>query len=135
MGLLMMRSLLILLVVFPLWAWAGTAFVAVPDQLNGQPIANSSERIAKQVKITQVGGQFLWQSNGNVPLARIFKGDKIIFVAAGGDGMVVILNQSGVPQEARQGDKRPFLYCEHMRAGLAVDSYCGGSQEVAVEAP
>jgi hypothetical protein len=125
-----------------LWCWilcwsstvgAATAFVAVPNTNNGVPIVDASERIDKQVKITQLGAQFLWASNQNVPLTRHFKGNKIIFVADGGEGMIVVLNQSNLPEGQRQGDGRPFLYCEHVRTELLISSFCGGSQEVAVD--
>ncbi len=106
--------------------------MAVPDTDNGVPITDANLRIAKQVEITQRGAQFFWASNKNAPLTRHFKEDKIIFVADGGEGLIVVLNQSNLPEDQRQGDGRPFLYCEHIRQELSVMSLCGGSQEVAV---
>jgi len=128
-----MKLLLCLIFCWSTAVGAATAFVAVPDTNNGAPILDSSERIAKQVRITQFGAQFLWASNQNAALTRHFKRNKIIFVANGGEGMIVILNQSGLPEGQRQGDGRPFLYCEHFRKELSISSFCGGSQEVAVD--
>lgn len=127
-----MKVLLRLFLGLPGLAFGGTAFVAVPDTGNGAVITDANERIAKQVKISQRGAQFFWASNQNVPLTRHFKEDKIIFVADGGEGLIVVLNQSNVPEGSRQGDGRPFLYCEHIREELSVVSLCGGSQEVSV---
>lgn len=125
-------ALLLMMFLSPAWGQGSTAFVAVPDSMDGKPLVDAGERISRQVKISQYGSQFLWASNKNVPLTRLFKGDKIIFVADGGEGMIVVLNQSNLPENLRKGDKRPFLYCEHFRVDLGVKSYCGGSQEVAV---
>lgn len=127
-----MRLLIVWLCLVALPVSASTAFVAVPDRVNGKPINEAGERLAQQVKISQAGGQFLWASNNKVPLTRIFSGKNIIFMATGGEGMIVVLNQSNLPERLREGDKRPFLYCEHRRNSLTMDSYCGGSQEVAV---
>ncbi len=127
-----MKFLLLTILWMPLLVNAATAFVAVPDSMNGAAITDATQRLSKQVKITQSGSRFYWASNQNAPLTRIFSGDKIVFVATGGEGMVVIWNQSNLPEEQRQGDGRPFLYCEHFREAIQVKSYCGGSQEVAV---
>ncbi len=129
-----MKFLLLVVLWLPLAVSAATAFVAVPDSINGEAIVDATERLANQVKITQNGSQFYWASNQNAPLTRMFRGDKIVFVALGGEGMVVIWNQANLPEEQRQGDGRPFLYCEHFRDAIQMKSYCGGSQEVAVSA-
>ncbi len=127
-----MKALWGLFLGLPMVVHGATAFVAVPDTGNGTLITDANERIAKQVQIAQRGAQFFWASNKNAPLTRHFKGDKIIFVADGGEGLIVVLNQSNVPEDRRQGDGRPFLYCEHIREELSVMSLCGGSQEVSV---
>ena len=127
-----MRMLLLLLGLLAMPALSATAFVAVPDRINGEMITDAGERMAQQVKIAQSGGQFRWASNSDVVLTRIFSGNKIIFLASGGEGMIIVLNQSNLPEHMREGDGRPFLYCEHRRRALGFESYCGGSQEVAV---
>ncbi len=127
-----MKVLWGLMLVLPVFVHGATAFVAVPDTDSGVLITDATERMAKQVQITQRGAKFFWASNNNAPLTRHFEGDKIIFVADSGEGLIVILNQSNLPEDQRQGDRRPFLYCEHIRAELSIMSLCGGSQEVAV---
>ncbi len=114
------------------FTYSQTAFIAVPDTHNGQSIDGVSASLEHQVRIEQRGQKFIWSSNGNVGMTRVFQGSDIVFIADGGQGLIVILNQSGLPENEREGDGRPFLYCEHIRTGLRIDSYCGGTQSEAV---